>query len=138
MFIGDVNYIAIFIAAVVSMALGAFWYSKSGFGKSWMKEMNMSDSDLKKAQESAGKGYAINFIVVLVSAWILAHFVRVSGAQDLSSGLMVGFWVWLGFLLPLGIGGVIWEKRSTKLLQINAGYQLVQYLLMGAILAMWS
>ena len=135
MFIGEVNYLAILIAAIVSMALGAFWYSKSGFGKGWMQAIGMSEAQLKESQKGAGKGYAINFVVVLVSAYILSHVVRLAGATTIVDGGMVGFWVWLGFLLPIGLGSMLWESRSSKLTQINAGYQLVQYVLMAAIIA---
>lgn len=32
----SINYLAVVVAAVVSMGLGAFWYSPLGFGKMWM------------------------------------------------------------------------------------------------------
>lgn len=138
MFIGDVNYLMVFIAAVVAMALGAFWYSKSGFGKSWMKEIGMTESKMKDMQKSAGKSYALGFIAALVTAYVLAHVVRLADATTIAEGAIVGFWVWLGFFLTLDIGLVLWEGRSNKLTQINAGYQLVQLIVMAAILAAWG
>ncbi len=97
MFIGEVNYLMVFVAAVVAMALGAFWYSKSGFGKTWMKEVGLTDAKLKEMQKGAGKSYALGFVTALVTAFVLAHVVRLAGATTLADGAIVGFWIWARF-----------------------------------------
>ena len=138
MFIEDVSFLMVLIAAIVAMAVSAYWYSKSGFGKSWMKEVGLTDAKKKAMQKSARKSYTIGFIAALVTAFVLAHVVRLAGATTLAEGAIVGFWVWLGFFLTTGIGQVLWEGRSNKLTQITTGYQLVQLILMAAILAAWG
>ena len=58
--------------------------------------------------------------------------------SDLNAGLQGGFWNWLGFVMPVTLGIVLWEGKSWKLFGINAGYYLVSLPIMGVILAMWS
>jgi len=38
-----VSIITLVIAAIGSMAVGMFWYSKAGFGKTWMAETGMTE-----------------------------------------------------------------------------------------------
>jgi hypothetical protein len=45
--------------------------------------------------------------------------------------------VWLGFVTTVQLTGTLFGKRPTKLYLIDTGYQLVCYLAMGAILAVW-
>jgi len=46
--------------------------------------------------------------------------------------------VWLGFVATVQLTGVLFAGQSKKLFAINTGYQLVCYLVMGAILAVWK
>ncbi|MCH8748658.1 DUF1761 domain-containing protein [Patescibacteria group bacterium] len=135
---GDVQWLAVIVAAIIGMALGAFWYSKNGFGKAWMKEMGLSEEKLKTSQQKMGKMYALAFVASLVSAFVLANVVRLAGATTVGAGIAVGFWVWLGFAVPIMLGSILWENKSQKLFNINAGYQLVSWLIMAAVLAIWA
>ena len=74
-------------------------------------------------------------------AYILTHalvfatsYLKVSGWQ---AGLSTGFWNWLGFVAPVTMGAVLWEGKPWGLWFLNAGYQLVNLLVMGVIIASW-
>jgi len=51
--------------------------------------------------------------------------------------MKIGFAIWLGFVTTVQLTGKLFGNQSTKLYLINTGYQLVCYLAMGAILAVW-
>ena len=137
-----INYLAVFICGVSAMVLGSLWYGPI-FGKSWMAMMGMT----KPAQMDAAtkkvmmRSYTLMFLGSLVMAYVLAHstvfaaaYLKVTGV---SAGLMSGFWNWLGFIVPISLGSVLWERRPWKLWFLNTGYWLVQLLVMGVILALW-
>lgn len=133
---GDVNFLAVLIAAVVSMAIGAYWYSPKGFGKQWAELTGKNlDSIDKKA---ANKSYAMMFVASFVTAFVLANLVRLAGATTVMEGIMVGFWVWLGFVATVQIGVVLWDQKPAKLFYINTLYSLVTLAVNGAILALWA
>lgn len=135
----NVNELAVLAAAIVSMVIGALWYSPLLFGKAWMKLMGFSAKDMEKAKKKGmGKLYFYNFIAALVLACVLAWFIGVSGASGLSEGIIVAFWVWLGFIVSILIGGVLWEGRPFSLFLINISYWLVNLLANGIILAVWK
>ena len=51
--------------------------------------------------------------------------------------MKIGFAMWLGFVTTVQLTAKLFSNQPTKLYLINTGYQLVCYLAMGAILAVW-
>ena len=133
-----INYLAVLVAAIVSMVIGGFWYSPLLFGKQWTELMNLAPRDVLDMKKRANASYAINFLALLLMAFVLAHFVDYAQATTFIEGVQVGFWVWLGFIATISLGSVLWESRPIILYLINAGYQLVNLVIMGVILALWT
>jgi len=133
----DVNLLAVFIAAIAGMVVGAAWYSKFLFGGQWMALMGFTDEHKRKAQKGMAKSFGLGFVAQLVTAYVLAYFVQLAGVASVASALTLGFWVWLGFVAAIMLGVVLWEGKSAKLYAINAGYQLVSILVMATVLAVW-
>lgn len=139
----EVNFIAVIIAGIVSMGLGFLWYSPMVLGKQWMKEKGFTAESLKKAQKEMGTLYGLSFVVSLVTAYVLFHVMVMSlnffHYSWLSTGLMSGFWMWLGFMMPVQITATIFsDKKNWKLFGIDTGYQLVSIMAMGAVIAMFK
>ena len=134
----DINYLAVLVAGAVSMALGAFWYSPAAFGKMWMQLSGLTEASMDEAKKKGmSKLYGIAFIGSLVMSYVLAHFVDYAEATTVSDGLQIGFWTWLGFSATLRLGSVLWEGKPVKLYILNTAYDLINLLVMGAILAVW-
>jgi len=130
----EINYWVIVASVIISMVLGGVWYSNLLFAKAWLKGIGKTDSELK---DGAATGYITAIIAAAVTAYILAHFVFYVGATTISDGLQVGFWVWLGFFATTLAMHTAFERRSWNLFFIQAGYHLVQLLIIGALLAMY-
>jgi hypothetical protein len=135
------NLLAVLVAAISTMVVGFLWYSPLLFAKPWMKEMGYDPSDKAKTEEmkkAAGPAYAGSFVASLISAFVLALFLHWLRTDNLHTGLMVGFHVWLGFVATVQFTSALFTKQSMKLFGINTGYQLVCYLAMAAILTAWT
>lgn len=140
-----VNYVAIFVTAIVNMALGFAWYGPL-FGKQWTALMGWSKEEMEagriKMQKEGWKTYLLAFIGSLVMGFVLAHSLVFASAYlgiiGISAGFAAGFWSWLGFVAPVTLGSVLWEGKSWKLWILMNGYYLVSLALMGAILAVWK
>lgn len=129
----NVNWLAIFVVSILSMGVGMFWYSPKGFMDAWVKLTKVKLDKKKKM----GPTMAIAFIATLLTAFMMSNFIKFAGATSLASGAQTGFLIWLGFVLPVQLGIVLWENKPNQLLMINAGHTLVNLLIMGAILAVW-
>ena len=137
-----VNYLAVLGAAIASMVIGALWYGPL-FGKAWVNLAGMTEAQMNAAkQKGMGKSYAIMFAGSFLMAYVLLHALVFAsaylGAYGAVSGLIAGFWNWLGFVAPVTLGAVLWECKPWKLWLINNGYYLVVLLVMGMILAVWK
>ena len=138
MILESVTILSIVLATIASIAIGFAWYGPL-LGKVWAKEQGWSDADMNKQKEKGmGTSYGIMTIGSLLTAFILAQFIKLAGAVTAGDGATIGFWAWLGFAVPLLLSSVLWEGKSWRLYGINVGYQLVTMIVMGAIVAMWG
>lgn len=129
--LGDLNLLAILVAWIVHVAMGLLWFSKPLFGVAWSK---LTSQDLKPAK----KWVLAGFIGHLLMAITLAVLIKISGATTGSGGLIIGLLVWAGFIVPLEIGELVWEKIPFKLFLIRSGNHFVGLAISGFILGAWQ
>ncbi len=133
-----INYLAILVSSIVSILIGMFWYSPAGFGKMWMKLSGFTEDKLKKMHKDAKQSYIYAFLSTLVMTYILALFLNYTQTTTLSSGLLIGFLAWLGFVATVSLGTILWEGKPFKLYLLNMFYQLISILIMSGILTIWK
>ena len=133
-----INYLAILVSSVVSMMLGALWYSPLLFGKEWMKLMGIDEKKMKgMKKKGVAKSYILGFIGNLITTFVLAHFVRYTGAESFIDGMQTALLIWIGFVATVMLGTILWEGKPVRLYLINSAYYLVMLLIAGGILAVW-
>ena len=132
----DVNYLAVFLAAVSSMLVGSLWYMPAVFGKAWMKLSGVKIE--KMGGNQAAMTYGLTFVASLVTAFVLAHvsFIanRFYGNSFLSDTVQTAFWLWLGFTAARLLVHDLFEFRRKKLTLLNAAHELATVLVMALII----
>lgn len=134
----SVNYLAVLVAAVATWLIGALWYSPLGLGKAWMQANGYTPEKLQQMQATAARAYAVSFICYLVMAYVvavLAHHVQVGSAMG---GARLGVLCWLGFAATIGLTANVFSEKPLMAFVIDAGYQLVYLVAMGAIIGWWQ
>jgi hypothetical protein len=138
-----VNYWAILACGAVSMLIGFVWYGPL-FGKQWMAMVGLTQADVEAAQKDPSKmykSYGIMFVGALVMAFVLSRGIAFGnaylGSSSTGSALISAFWFWFGFMAPVLLGPVLWEKKPWKFWALNAGYYLVLMLVMATIISIW-
>ena len=132
-----INNAAVIASALAYWVLGAVWYGV--FSKPFIALMRWTPEQLARIEaEGAGREIGVALLASLLTAYVLAHFVRFTGADTVPKGAQTGFFVWLGFVLTTNLGTVLFEFRPLGLYLINNGYHLVGLLGMGALLAVWK
>lgn len=132
-----VNYLAVIAAGVASMLVGYIWYSPLLFGKKWIKLIGLTDKKMKKMQEEAPKSMAMGFIIQLVQAYVIALVVYNLGLTNFVEGMVLGLWLWLGFVTATQLTGVLYSGKSFNLYAVDTGYQLVSIVVMSGLIAGW-
>ncbi len=130
----DLNWIAIVVAAIVPMVLGALWYSNALFARPWMRAVDRTEEELK----GSSLGYLLSAIGALLMSYALARIVRWAEVDDLWNGALVGLLVWLGFVATVLAVTTYFGGRPRALWFINAGYQLVAMVLVSALDGVWG
>ncbi|MBT8080662.1 MAG: DUF1761 domain-containing protein [Gammaproteobacteria bacterium] len=131
--LSGINWIAVIAAALAAFALGAGWYSMPLFGRTWMREIGLSEETAGSANMPLVFGTA--FVLQFAAATALAASMPATSTwlTGIQCGLVVGvFWVASAFAITY-----LFEQRSMRLFMINAGYYIVLFAIMGAILGSW-
>ena len=126
----NINLLAVLIAGIAHMLTGLVWFMPRLFGNEWMK---LTGKDLKPASQWLFAG----FLGHLGIAFVLALLINLAGATTLMGGIAMGVLIWVGFIVTLEIGELIWEKIPFRLFLIRIGNHLVALSIAGAILAVW-
>lgn len=130
----EINYLAVFVAALSAFVLGGVWYSPLLFQKPWMKAAGLSEADLAKGHPAIIFGGSL--MLCLVMAAHLAAFLGGPGttvAWGASAGALAG-----GGWVACGIGVVaLFERRPASYALINGGYWTIALTIMGAIIGAW-
>jgi hypothetical protein len=135
-YLNEVNWIAVLVAALAAFFVGSIWYMKQMFGKRWQKEIGLTDKDIKKA--NMPKLMGISFITVIISALSISVLVQVLVLDTALQGALLGVMVAVGLIGANKLMQVQYEQRSWTYWFIVAGYDVVAYAIMGAILATWQ
>ena len=131
----QVNYLAVFLAAVAAMATGFLWYSPFLFGKAWVTLRGMTDQNFQQAkQKGMAKTYFMAFVNSLVMAFVLACILYLTAVPTVLDALLVGLMLWAGFVMTVLLGSVLWDGRPFKLYLINAGHYLLVMIVMSIII----
>ncbi len=139
----SVNMTAVLIAVVANFFFGFVWYTPL-FGKIWAREMGFDPDEKPPKNLMIGGMLAMvggNFLL----AWVLANNMAAynpltwgfdpSPFPDYGVAMMAAFFTWMGFYLPVDIGKITWERKSTKLFLINTGYHFFSLLIAAMVIA---
>jgi hypothetical protein len=135
--VSGVNYLAVLVAAVLNMVVGALWYSPALFGKSWLALMGWKPEDAQQRMAGSQRAYALTFVASLLMAYGLARVLAYAQTFTLTGGVLIGLLAWIGFVATSQGTSYLFEGRSFRLYTINTGYHLASLVLMGALLGVW-
>ena len=130
----QINYLAVGVAALATIFIGALWYSPLLFGKLWLKAHGYSQEQMR---DTAGRNLLVSLFCYVVMAFVLAVLASYAGVSTVLQGAFLGFLVWIGFLATLGLTANMYSEKPLSIYLIDAGYQLVYAVAMGVILAAW-
>ncbi len=133
----QVNYLAVGVAALATVFIGAVGYSPLLFHKLWVKAHGYSEEKVEQMRKTAGRAYIVSLFCYVVMAFVLAVLVSWAGTSTVLQGAFLGFLVWIGFLSTLGLTAHMFSEKPLSTYLIDAGYQLVYAVVMGVILAVW-
>ena len=132
-----INYLAVIVAAVASFAIGAVWYSPVLFAKHWMAAHGFTLESMTAMRSTMARAYAIRSFAssswppcsrYSSVAWALSAPCMEPGSAPSSGSASP----------PRSDSPPTYMRTGRAPSSIDAGYQLVYMMVMGAILAAWT
>jgi len=130
----NINLWAVLLAAITKVIIGSFWYSPLILGQTWMHENGFTEEDFIK-------GHPIWLMAILslffafVAALGMAFFM--TSQSTMLSGAGMGAMVSIIWISASKANTTLFENYSFKHYLIHAGYDILSYTAMGAILGAW-
>jgi hypothetical protein len=134
----NINYLAVLVGGIAAFAFGALWYSPLLFSKTWQKEIGMSEADLAGA--NMVKIFGTSLLLMLVMSMGMSITLRGHETSEVNvmTGLMHGLYIGIMFVATsVGIN-ILYQRKSLTLWLIDAGYQVIMLVIMGAIIGAWA
>lgn len=128
----EINWLAVPVAALVSVFIGWLWYAPFLFGNLWMRGVGKSLEQVKADFHPGMIGGA--FLVGCVTAVLLSAFIGWLQTGGWFRGAYVGFYAGIGFVATTFAVNDIFEKRPFTLWLVNATHHVFALTAMGAVI----
>jgi hypothetical protein len=128
----SINFLAVLVAAVAYMALGAIWYSPILFSKAWMKAIGKSKEEITKGHSAISYVWAI--VTAFVASYGIARLMLWTGRDTISDGILIGLLAGVCFVMTAFWVNDVFEQRKCALPLINGLYHVVGLIVAGVII----
>lgn len=131
----NVNWLAVLLAMIASMALGAAWYI--GLSKQWLAATDRTMDQIKTGSGGQATPFIWGAAMQLVMAYFLALLTpMILGEMSVGNAVIVGIHLWVGFILTSMILNHRYQGVSWSLALIDGGYMLGVVVVQGVVLGL--
>lgn len=131
-----INWLAVVLATLSSMAVGALFYARKLFGARWMRLAKIDEASL--SSKSAVLPLALTLVVSFITAAVLAGAISI--AQEFYQGnfllnaVLTSVILWAGFTAARLITHDLFERRPGSLTVLNLLHELITIVVMALII----
>ncbi len=137
-----INPIAVLVATLIGYFLGWAWYSPLLFQKVWMEARGDNGSNSEQnGKKEMPRIIAYGFATTLATAFSMAVFLSITGANSLTEAFQIGLLLCFGFVVTLKFGDLIytnipphWGKRAQTVFIIDTGYQIALFTILSTVI----
>ena len=137
--LSDLNWLAVFVAALAYFAIGAVWYAPPVFGKVWSAAGGMTMPEPGTRPSPAI--YLTPLVGSVLSAVALGMLAKATGTDSFVEGIALGLVVAIGFAVSIAFVTAQFESDKPKPMvwgAVNAGYHVIGNLVAAIIIATWQ
>ncbi|RPJ40479.1 MAG: DUF1761 domain-containing protein [Candidatus Latescibacterota bacterium] len=131
----SMNYLAVLVGAIVSVAIGFLWYMPFLFGNAWMQATGKTKEQVEKDFHPSKIVWAL--VCGFLISYTLARFIDWTGRNTAGGGAFIGLLAGVGFIGAIQLVNDLFEGRPRKLFYVYWLHHLVELVLIGAILGAW-
>ena len=129
-----VNWLAVVLATIASMALGVAWYM--GLSRQWLAALGKSRDQINPDDRSP---YIWSVIVQFVMAYFIALLTpKLFGSTTVANGIWCAIHMWVGFVITSMILNHRYQGQKWSLTFIDGGYLLGVLVLQGIVIGLFG
>ena len=137
--LGELNWLAVIVAALAYFILGALWYAPPVMGRTWMAAGGM---EMPADDRRPGPGiYVVPLAGSVLTAVTLGMLAEATGTDTFAEGLVLGIVCAVGFALAIALVTATFESNKPKPMvwgAINAGYHALGIIVAALVIGAWQ
>ena len=137
----SLNWWAVLVSVIISMVSGSLWYNPKTFFPIWWKGIGKADREETPGTDNMAITWILTMLESAVQAIFVGLFVGwlgpVFGGVNALNGLLIGFLLWLGFIMPTYLVNKLFAGHGFTVWAIEIGNHLVNFLLFGLLFGLW-
>lgn len=136
--LGDLNWLAVIVAAIAYFALGALWYAPPVFGNVWTRAGGL---EMPEGQRPNPVIFMTPLVGTILGSIALGMLAEATDTDTVAEGIVLGLVTGVGFAVGVSFVTAQFEAaKPNRMLwgAVNGGYHLVGTLIAAVIIAAWN
>lgn len=129
-----VNIWGVILAGFSYLIIGALWYSPLLFGKEWIRLNGFTDEDFK-TNKPMWMITGLSFLSAFVASFMISMILGPN--SNAPFGAIIGVCIAFFWITMSKLTSVLFENQSVRLFLLHAGFDIVSFMVMGAIVGYW-
>jgi len=130
----EVNFLAIFVIAILNLILGYIWYSPKIIGA-----LFYTNEEKTKLESESPKPWQFIFCIIegFILAWVFALVLFAFNPFHIFAAIGLAFLIWFGFFFVTHLSAHIWKKETCSECIMHSIYSLIYLIIASVILFYW-
>ena len=136
--LGQLNWLAVIVGAVIYFVLGALWYAPAFLGRRWQRSIGWDPE--RTPPQMNPMTYAVPALAYLVMAIAVGMLARATGSADLGTGIVLGLVLGIGLSLMHTLVDATFDPNKPEpwvWFAINGSYHAIGILIVAVIVSVW-
>lgn len=136
--LGQLNWLAIVVGALVYFGLGALWYSPMVFGRAWQRSIGWDES--RTPPQQSAMTYVVPVVAYLVMAIAVGLLAAATGTDEFVEGIVLGLVLGIGLSLAHTFVDASFDPNKPEpwtWFAINGTYHALGLVIVAVIIAIW-
>jgi hypothetical protein len=133
-YFGDLNWLAILVAAVAWFAFSAAWYSVPPLSNAWMRAAKVTPTEGPPLVSLLFP----TFVGYFVTSIVIAMLAKAIGAATFADGLALGIVLGIGFGVVGALVTQLYEQKGGTYWLINGVNAIIAYSIVSVIVTLWG